>query len=120
MAKKPAKAATTIAPGANETPGMLLDEIARARKAQKDMKKQEGIEAEKLKALIKLPDGDLLRLSEAQIEAAQAKIQGEEYSGNFVLVIQERFDTESFKAEHPKMYQEYLKQLAFFQLKIDR
>lgn len=89
----------------NATPGFIVDELGKAREQEKEAKFWVGFYKDQLRA--KFPN-----LTE--------DVMGEVYCADVVEVVQERFDTERFKADYPELYQEYKKTVEFEQVKTSK
>lgn len=102
----------------NATQEFLIDEIAKLRDEQKDLKWLEGVYAEAVKARFHDAEGRVTPLTESN----KAEMAGKVFAGTtHVLEIQyveqSRMNTELFKAEQPEMYRKYVKTIDFNQFK---
>ncbi len=94
----------------------LVDEIGELRQMQKALKKMEGI----LQQLMfsRLPNGPLTEETREQYNGYVVK--GHEKEATITMVVQSRFNSQSFKKSHPGLYANFTYPVEFHQLKFPK
>lgn len=101
----------------NATQQLLIDEIYKLRQVGSKLEKAEKTLTEALKARL-TTDGQPTPITESNYSMFDGRMfKGEIAQMTVKYIVQERFDTKRFKAEHPETAKQYVNEIDFVQLK---